>query len=79
MIILKNSIGILNKDTPRSENIGLIIEVIIFIHLFLRIFFPSKAGESSPHTEIPLKYPILQIEYGNFLKPNIEKTFSYIN
>ena len=40
MIILKNSIGILNKDTPRSENIGLIIEVIIFIHLFLRIFFP---------------------------------------
>lgn len=38
----------------------------------LRIFFPSKAGESSPHTEIPLKYPILQLEYGNFIKPNIE-------
>ena len=38
----------------------------------LRVFLPAKAGESSPHTEIQLKSPILQLEYGNFIKPNIE-------
>ena len=34
----------------------------------LRIFFPSKSGEASAHTEINLKSPIIQIEHGNFIK-----------
>ncbi|OHT02168.1 hypothetical protein TRFO_30822 [Tritrichomonas foetus] len=38
----------------------------------LRIYFPTKAGPSAPHTEIPLKAPILQIEYGNFIKGSNE-------
>lgn len=37
----------------------------------LRFFFPTKSGDSTPFTEISLNAPILQIEYGNFLKPNL--------
>lgn len=38
----------------------------------LRFFFPTLAGESSAHTEINLNAPILQLEYGNFIKPNVQ-------
>ncbi|KAH0790041.1 protein PTHB1 isoform X2 [Histomonas meleagridis] len=33
----------------------------------IRFYFPSKASDQAPFTEIILNYPILQISYGNFI------------